>query len=326
MDRPIIREASRTLAGALSGPAGVFAVAMSTVARGGTNPSASAARAPWPWRAAAVLATLAAGAVLALTLAYWGWQWFGPATRPPAAAAPSGSTTDAIIAAAPFGRAAPTNARPTAAGAPARSDAWPADARLLGVFAGPDGNGYALLRLPKRGAILVKSGEEIARGVTLDAVLPEGIRIRDGAGPREIALRPGQPGAAPRVDARRAKVAAAGGSNPACARPPGFTGAIYRLNAELLAGMAEAPQSWRALLAPAAGALVVRDETGLATMLGMKAGDRMLQANGIALTRIDDVLTAVVKPLAASQPVRVSGTRAGRPREWLFLNAGACPA
>ena len=51
----------------------------------------------------------------------------------------------------------------------------------------------------------------------------------------------------------------------------------------------------------------------------------MTQANGIALAGIDDVLVAVVKPLLASQPVRVAGTRDGKPAEWLFVNAGACP-
>jgi S1-C subfamily serine protease len=61
-------------------------------------------------------------------------------------------------------------------------------------------------------------------------------------------------------------------------------------------------------------------------MLGMKSGDRILQSNGIALVSIDDMVTAVVRPLVASQPVRVTGTRDGQPREWLFLNAGACPA
>ena len=89
--------------------------------------------------------------------------------------------------------------------------------------------------------------------------------------------------------------------------------------------MAAQPRSWAALLAPGPGALVVRDETGLASMLGMKVGDRVVQANGIALAAIDDVLTAVVKPLAASQPVRVSGTRDGKAREWLFLNAARVP-
>jgi len=89
--------------------------------------------------------------------------------------------------------------------------------------------------------------------------------------------------------------------------------------------MGARPESWTAMLAPAQGALVVRDETGLAPMLGMKAGDRIAQANGVALGSIDDVLAVVVKPLVASQAVRLSGTRGGQPREWLFLNAGACP-
>jgi S1-C subfamily serine protease len=69
----------------------------------------------------------------------------------------------------------------------------------------------------------------------------------------------------------------------------------------------------------------VRDGSAFAAMLGMKAGDRVTQANGIALTGIDDVLVAFVKPLVASQPVRVAGVRDGKPAAWLFLNAGACP-
>jgi hypothetical protein len=60
-------------------------------------------------------------------------------------------------------------------------------------------------------------------------------------------------------------------------------------------------------------------------MLGMKTGDRMTQANGIALAGIEDVQVAFVRPLIASQPVRVAGIRDGKPSEWLFLNAGACP-
>ena len=86
------------------------------------------------------------------------------------------------------------------------------------------------------------------------------------------------------------------------------------------------PETWSGLLASTGDALVVRDETGLAAMLGMKSGDRVLQSNGIALVTIDDMVTAVVRPLIASQPVHVTGTRDGQPREWLFLNAGACPA
>jgi hypothetical protein len=158
-------------------------------------------------------------------------------------------------------------------------------------------------------------------------VHPNAITIRERGQSRELALRAesrlGTPSTAPRPTAVAAPTATA--MRAACALPPGFKGPVYRLNAELLTGMAAQPQSWAQLVTPTAGALVVRDETGLATMLGMKAGDRIVQANGIALSGIDDVLAAVVKPLAASQPVRIIGTREGKMREWLFLNASACP-
>jgi hypothetical protein len=294
--------------------------------------SVRAAGMSWPWRIVVALATLAAGALLALVVAYWGWRWLGPSPPPPVATAPGGPSAEAIIAAAPFGRAGPGTgpAAPAGASAPAGS-ALPADARLLGVFAGSDGDGYALLRLPDRGAVLVKSGQDIASGVKLDAVRADGIRISERGTSRDIPLRPGT-GPAP-VPALRATgprpttgvAAPAPTQRAACAAPAGFSGSVYRLNAELLSGMAAQPQSWAALLAPSAGALVVRDDTGLAAMLGMKAGDRVMQANGIALTAIDDVLTGVVKPLAESRPVRLSGMRDGKSREWLFLNAGACP-
>ena len=45
-------------------------------------------------------------------------------------------------------------------------------------------------------------------------------------------------------------------------------------------------------------------------MLGMSAGDRMTQANGIALASVDDVLLALVKPLVANQ----AGPRRGHAR------------
>jgi hypothetical protein len=281
-----------------------------------------AERAPWPWRVAAVLAMLAAGALLALVVAHWGWRWFGPAPAVVEVERPAPPSVEAIIAAAPFGRAAET---PTAT-APTSASALPPDTRLLGVFAGEHGDGYALLRLPDRGAMLVKRGGSIASGVTLDAVRPNAITIRERGASRELALRPESRPGAPLAAPRRTPLAAQGAVRAACAAPPGFNGPVYRLNAELLSGMAAQPQSWAQLLDQSSGALVVRDETGLAAMLGMKAGDRVVQANGIALSNIDDVLSAVVKPLAASQPVRVVGTtREGKMREWLFLNASACP-
>ena len=111
----------------------------------------------------------------------------------------------------------------------------------------------------------------------------------------------------------------------ACTAPAGYQGPVYRINAELLTGIASQPDSWKALLVAGNGGLTMRDDSGFAAMLGMRAGDRMAQANGIALTAADDVVVAVVKPLLASQPVRVAGTRDGKPAEWLFVNAGACP-
>ena len=303
-------------------------IAMTAAVRSGLAPG----RPGWAWRAAAVLAALGAGALLAVVVAWWGWRWFGPA---PASVAPHAATpasTEAIVAAAPFGRAPVPTAAPAAQG----GGGLPADARLLGVFAGQDGEGYALLRLPDRGPVLVKTGQDILGGVRLEAVRPNGIRVRDGGGSRDISLRPeAPPAASPAAGTRASGRAARAGANAigasaaaksaACALPAGFSGPVYKLNAELLTGMAAQPQSWAALLAPGSGALVVRDETGLAAMLGMKAGDRLLQANGIALSGIDDVLAAVVKPLVASQQVRLAGTRDGKPREWLFLNAGVCP-
>jgi hypothetical protein len=276
------------------------------------------------WRMAGIAATLAAGALLALTIAHWGWHWFGPKPRASVEQAVD-APPSAIVAAAPFGRA-----RPAAAGAPAAPGlAAPARAmelRLLGVFAGRNGDGYALLRLD-HGAVLVRRGDEIAPGARLEAVFAGAIRIRERGQTRDIELRPSAaPAVAPAVAPSVRRVAATDprGARAGCAPPAGFTGPVYRLNAELLTGLGARPESWSAALAPAPGGLAVRDETGLAAMLGMKPGDRLVQANGIALASIDDVLSAVVKPLVASQPVRLVGSRDGTAREWLFVNAGAC--
>jgi hypothetical protein len=277
-------------------------------------------RVPLAWRAAAWLATLAAGVALAAVLAHWGWRAFGPA---PVALPPPETPerwTPSIVAAPLFGRAVAV-APARVAGKSTATTTLQGETRLLGVFAERDGGGYALFRLPDRGPLLVRVGAEIAKDVTLEAVHPQGVRIRDRGEVRDLMLR-----AAP-ATVGSATVADRSGHAPraACAAPAGYQGPVYRLNAELLTGIASQPERWKALLAPADGGLAVTDESGFATMLGMKAGDRMTQANGIALTGVDDVLVAMVKPLLASQPVRVAGTRNGKAAEWLFLNAGACP-
>jgi S1-C subfamily serine protease len=98
-----------------------------------------------------------------------------------------------------------------------------------------------------------------------------------------------------------------------------------RLNAELVAGMIAQPQALTAVVEAQGGTLAVRDEAGFAAMLGLRKGDRVTQANGIALRAPEDVVVAILRPLAANQPVRVSGMRGNDPQELLLVNAGACP-
>ena len=277
------------------------------------SPIAVAPRAPWHWRIASWVATAGGVLLLGFVIANWAWQWFGPAPSPVAPAAIPERWASVITATPLFGR----GVAPTAAIAANAPTTLQGDTRLLGVFAERGGAGYALFHLGERGPVLVKAGKEIAKDVVLLEVRPDGVRIRDRGEIRDIELR------APASPAR--VVPARGVSRAGCAGPAGYKGPVYRLNAELLTGIASQPESWKSLLVPVAGGLAVRDGSGFAAMLGMKAGDRMAQANGIALAGVDDVLVAFVKPLIASQPVHVAGTRDGKPADWLFLNAGACP-
>jgi hypothetical protein len=267
---------------------------------------------PWRWRAAAAIALLAALALLALTLAHWGWIWFGP--QPPDIAAPEFETDLARRAAEAhlFGTA---GAMP--ANAPASADFG--DVRLLGVFAEADGKGYALLRVGTGAAMLVAAGQDLAPGVRVESVRPDGVSMLRGSVRRELSLRVQQAADRPRT------IAAAAPGPAACAIPPGFKGPVVRLNAELLGGMMDAPDTWKVLVAPASGALVVRDQSGFAGMLGLKNGDRVERANGIALALPDDIAATILRPLTRSQPVWLAGTREGKPQQWLYLNAGSCP-
>ena len=266
----------------------------------------------WRWRAASAVALLAALALLALTLAHWGWIWFGP--QPPVIAAqpPESDLARRVAEAHLFGSA---GALP--ANAPASTD--PGDVRLLGVFAETDGKGYALLRAGSGGATLVAAGQDLSPGVRVESVRPDGVTVLRGGARRELSLR-----AQPTADRQRTVAAAAAGP-AACAIPPGFKGPVVRLNAELLGGMMDSPEAWKALVAPAPGALVVRDQSGFAGMLGLKNGDRVERANGIALALPDDIAATILRPLTRSQPVWLAGTREGKPQQWLYLNAGSCP-
>ena len=109
---------------------------------------------------------------------------------------------------------------------------------------------------------------------------PDGIRIRDRGETRDLALRTNAAAAtrAPTVAARAPAPARA--PSTACALPAGYTGPVYRVNAELLTGIAARPDGWTSLLTPVPGGLAVREGTQAASMLGMKPGDSLVQANG----------------------------------------------
>ena len=271
--------------------------------------SAGAARA---WKIAAALAWVVALGALALTVAHWGWKWFGPAPVAIPVTIPDNDVVQRVADARLFGVAPPS----TAAGTSANT----ADLRLLGIFALRDGGGYALFRT-SRGPLLVASGQEIAAGVKLDLVRADGVTLIEGGIRREIALR-----AAAAETPRSVTVAGANARLPACAAPIGFTGPTVRLNAELLGGMTSTPEAWKALLEAGPGGLIVRDQSGFAGMLGLKNGDRVERANGIPLAIPGDIASTVLQPLTKSQAVWVAGTRDGKPQQWLYLNAGACPA
>src|SRR5512142_1280970 len=139
-------------------------------------------------RVVASLATLAAGIALALVVAYWGWQLFGPS---PVVIAPAGPSDPAaaILAEHLFDAgAAPTPAE-------RRAEVLAGDARLLGTIAERDG-GYALFRLAS-GPKLVAQGDEISPGAILVGVDADAITVRDGAGEHRFALRGSAPTAAP---------------------------------------------------------------------------------------------------------------------------------
>ena len=74
------------------------------------------------------------------------------------------------------------------------------------------------------------------------------------------------------------------------------------------------------------GALVVRDGSGFAAMLGLKSGDRVREANGIALAATTTCWSPWSSRCRRTRPVRVAARATAPSASWLLLNAGACPA
>lgn len=272
-------------------------------------------------RVLAALATFAAATALACVIAFWGWRLFGPPAAHLPAAGPSNPAAT-LMAANLFGGSASPPMQPAPATAVLGNDA-----RLLGIIAEEGQRGYALFRFPA-GPKLVAQGREIVPGVTLVSIQKDSIMVRDGSGERRFELRneavttralrnPAQSPSSRAASPPRTSAVAT------CGPPAGFRGTVVRLNTELMGGIGADTMQWQALLAPVDGGLVVREDNGFGAMLGLKAGDRIAQANGIALGAPDDVVGAVVRPLVANQGVRLVGSRNGTTQE-LWLANVAC--
>lgn len=286
------------------------------------------------WRIASAVATLIAAAALAWVIAHWTWRIVAPAPLhlPPAQPVDPAA---AIVAGQLFG--APSRGEVAAAAPPTDSLG---DMRLLGIVARNDGQGYAVFHAPA-GARVVVTGSDVAPGVRLVSVTNDGVTVRDASGERTLELRtPGPRSAsssaaratAPARGANVAPNASRAGPNVAskaqlasnasrCSPPPGFKGEVVRLNVELVGGLISQPEVWRSMVQPSNGALVVRETAGFGPMIGLQQGDRVEQANGIALNVPDDVVGAVLRPLASNQPVHLVGKRNGQPRELWIANA-----
>lgn len=282
-------------------------------------------------RAAGALATLVAGAILAAVIAYWVWQAVGPKPVRIAPRAPADPAAT-LIASGLFGG----NAGP---GVTVDSSATEVqgDARLLGTIAEDGGKGYAVFRVGSTPKV-VAAGEAITGAATLVSVAPQSVIVREGGrehtlplwSPRATtATQTAPPMEAPTTTSMPAPMRAssavrtASAQSSTCAPPAGFAGPVIRLNAELLAGLREQPAAWTSLLAGSADGLVVRASGGYAAMLGLSAGDRIEQANGVALRSPDDVASAVLRPLSESQGVRLRGTHDGTQRD-VWVASATC--
>ena len=70
--------------------------------------------------------------------------------------------------------------------------------------------------------------------------------------------------------------------------------------------MIDAPDAWKILVSPRR-AHSSCDQSGFAGMLGLKNGDRVERANGIALALPDDIAATIRAAADRSQPVWLAG-------------------
>ena len=73
------------------------------------------------------------------------------------------------------------------------------------------------------------------------------------------------------------------------------------------------------------GSVVHMREVVDAITMAAPASTGQITFDDTALALPEDIAATVLKPLTRSQAVWVSGSRDGKPQQWLYLNAGACP-
>jgi hypothetical protein len=263
------------------------------------------------------LAVVLGAVALAVAIAYWAWYAWGP--KPVHITPVPVESPAAVLRATPlFGSA------PMAPTGKTDNIVLDGELRLLGLIAENEGQGYAVFRVGQ-GVYIARVGDEVVGQATLVRIEANAITLREPSGTeRRVVLRAEREDKSAAASGKTASApSTVSSANSACA-PPDFKGGVVRLNTELLQGALMQPETFYALLEAKGGGLTVRADNGHAAMLGLRAGDTLQSANGIALTRAEDVSAAILKPLVAGQSVLLRGKRGDQPRELLVVNASVC--
>lgn len=265
------------------------------------------------WRGLARLALAASFALLAWVIAFWFWQWSAPGYIGRAAGLPE-APSEVVLASGIFGPPAGRGSADAGAGEPVARGDW----HLVGVLAEPGGRGWALLRLGRGGVKLLREGQEIEPGSRLVKVLPAAAEISRAGEKSILALRTPE-------TLRAAPVAKNLGSG-GCPLSTEERKRAYFVRPELLPGLAQSLDATRKLFRQEGSAWVVNQIDPALAALGLAAEDRIEKGNGVPLHNEDALRGAIVEPVMQNRVLRLTGTRGGKPREWIYVNAAICGA
>ncbi|MDR2172755.1 MAG: hypothetical protein LBE32_00860 [Burkholderiales bacterium] len=264
------------------------------------------------------LAVVLATVTLVVAAVWWGWYAWGP--KPVHIAPTPVESPVAVLRAAPLFGSAPI----TPTGKTEEVLVLDGELRLLGLISEDEGQGYAVFRIGQ-GVYIAQVGDDVAGQATLTRVEQNAIVLREPSGAeRRVVLRSEEKNGKSAAAMATAESAAVGKTADSACVPSHFRGSVIRLNPELLQGALMQPEMFYALLEARGGGLIVRADNGHAAMLGLRAGDVLQSANGIALTRAEDVGATILKPLTVGQSVLLKGKRGDQARELLLVNASVC--